>query len=126
MSLARAVANDVIASRTNSVNLTDAEKAQQTNEGVTPTDQSSWLGALELDVNRRSSGVDWAASLQAMPPKSVMVEIATELAMGNYIALQNYKQGQQIAMLAAAQLAATAEADLKPAASMPVPNMDSQ
>ena len=126
MSLARAVANDVIASRSNSVNLTEAEKAQQTNEGVTPTDQSSWLGALELDVNRRSSGVDWAASLQAMPPKSVMVEIATELAMGNYIALENYKQGQQIAMLVAAQLAATAEADLKPAASMPVPKLVSQ
>ena len=125
MSLARTVANDIIASRTNSVNLTAEQKRQQVSEGLTATDQSSWLGALQLEVNRRSSGVEWAASLQTMPPKSVMIEIATGIAMSNYIALAQYKLTQQHAMVDAALLGTAAEAELKPVASMPSPDMAS-
>ena len=127
LSLARLVANDVIASRTNSVNLTDDEKAEMTAEGMTPTDQSSWLGAMQLEINRRSSGVAWAAGLQAAPSsKAVEIEIATELAMSNYLAIANYKLNQQIAMVNAALLATAAQAELKPAAPMPSPNIASQ
>ena len=126
MSLARDVANGIIATRTNSVNLNDDEKRQMTAEGLTPTDQSSWLGSLELEVNRRSSGVEWHASLQSMTPKAVMVEVASELAMSNYIALAQYKLSQQHAMVSASQLATAAEAELKPTATMPSPTMASQ
>jgi len=126
MSLARNVVNDVIASRTNSVTLTAEQKQQQTNMGLTATDTSSWYGVLELEVYRRAGGVDWAASLQAMTPKAVQVEIATELAMGNYIALANLKVAQQNAALAAAQLATSASSELRPAASMPTPQLASQ
>jgi len=127
MSLARLVASDVIASRTNSVNLTDDQKAEIAAEGITPTDQSSWLGAMQLEVNRRYSGVAWAAGLQAAPSsKAVEIEIATELAMSNYLAMANYKLNQQIAMVNAALLATAAQAELKPAASMPSPNIASQ
>lgn len=126
ISLARSVANDVIASRTNSVNLTADEKQQMTDEGLTPTDQSSWLGAMELEVNRRAGGVAWQASLQGMPPKSVLVEIATEMAMGNYIELAKLKLEQQHALVSAALLAIAAQNELKPVASMPTPQMASQ
>ena len=125
MSLAHAVANDVIASRANSVDLTAAQKQEQADEGLTQTDQSSWLGALELDVNRRASGVAWAASLQADPPKSVLIEIATALAQSNTIALATFKLAQQNAMVNAALLAGAAEAGLKPDPTMPSPNMAS-
>ncbi len=126
ISLARSVTNDVIASRTNSVNLTADEKQQMTDEGLTPTDQSSWLGAMELEVNRRAGGVAWQASLQGMPPKSVMVEIATELAMSNYIELAKLKLEQQHTLVSASLLATAAQNELKPAASMPTPQMASQ
>ena len=126
MSLARNVVNDIIASRTNSVTLTAEQKQQQTNMGLTATDTSSWYGTLELEVYRRAGGVEWAAALQAMTPKAVQVEIATELAMSNYIALANLKVAQQNAALAAAQLATSATNELKPAATMPSPQLAAQ
>ena len=126
VSLARGVVNDIIASRTNSVTLTDDQKQQQTNMGLTPTDKSSWYGALELEVYRRAGGVEWAAALQAMTPKSVQIELATEMAMSNYIALANLKVNQQRAAMEAAGLAAMAARDLRPAGSMPSPQMASQ
>ena len=126
ISMARTVANDIIASRTTSVNTTTDQKQQMTDLGLTPSDQTSWLGALELDVNRRSGGTAWHASLQAMPPKSVMVEIASELAMSNMIATARFKLEQQHAAVSAALLATAAEAELKPVNSMPTPQMASQ
>ena len=108
------------------MNLTADEKQQMTDEGLTPTDQSSWLGAMELEVNRRAGGVAWQASLQGMPPKSVMVEIATELAMTNYIELQRLKLEQQHTLVSASLLATAAQSELKPVASMPTPQMASQ
>ena len=108
--------------------LTSTQKAQMTAQGITPTDTASWFMAEDLEVNRRISNVDWHASLQGMPPKSVLVEIATEMAMNNYIVWQNYRMQQQNAALLAAQLAATAAANLRsaPAPSIPTPQMASQ
>lgn len=126
MSLARSVVNDVIASRTNSVTLTAEQKQQQTNMGLTATDTSSWYGALELEVYRRAGGVEWAAALQAMTPKAVEIEIATELATSNYIALAGFKVAQQNAALSAALLASQATGDLRPIGSMPSPQLASQ
>ena len=126
MSLARGVVNDVIASRTNSVTLTGEQKRQQANMGLTVTDTSSWYGALELEVYRRAGGVEWAAALQAMTPKAVGIEIATELAMSNYIALAGFKVAQQNAALNAALLAAQTTSDLKPVGSMPSPQLATQ
>ena len=126
MSLARDVVNDVIASRTESVTLTAEQKQQQADQGLTPTEKSSWFGALELDVNRRSGNVAYAAALQAMPPASVQREIASELAQTNTLLLANLKMAQQNAALNAALLATAAEAERKPTPSMPSPQMASQ
>lgn len=126
MSLARDVVNDIIAARTESVTLTAEQKQQQADQGLTPTEKSSWFGALELDVNRRSGNVAYAAALQAMLPASVLREIASELAQTNTLLLANLKVGQQNAVLNAATLATAAEAERKPAPSMPSPQMASQ
>ena len=126
MSLARDVVNDVIASRTESVTLTAEQKQQQADQGLTPTEKSSWFGALELDVNRRSGNVAYAAALQGMPPASVQREIASELAQTNTLLLANLKVAQQNAALNAALLATAAEAERKPTPSMPSPQMASQ
>lgn len=126
VSLSRGVVNDIIASRTNSVTLTADQKQQQTNMGLTATDQSSWYGALELEVYRRAGGVEWAAALQAMTPKSVEIEIATELAMSNYIALATFKVAQENAAMNAALLSSAAMRELRPIGSMPSPQLASQ
>lgn len=126
VSLSRGVVNDIIASRTNSVTLTAEQKQQQTNMGLTATGTSSWYGALELEVYRRAGGVEWAAALQAMTPKSVQIEIATELAMSNYIALANFKVAQENAAMNAALLASAAQRGLVPVGSMPSPQLASQ
>jgi len=128
ISLANGVLNDIIGSHTNSVILTPAQQQQAQAQGLTSTTNASWFEAQDLEVNRRISDIGWHAALQAMPPKSVLVEIATELAMGNYIAWQNYRMAQQSAAVAAAQLAATATAtaSLKAAPPLPTPQMAAQ
>lgn len=126
MSLARDVVNDIIASRTESVTLTAEQKQQQADQGLTQTEKSSWFGALELEVNRRTGNVAYAAALQGMPPASLLREVATGLAIGNYIGLANLRVAQQNAALDAALLATAVEAERRPAASMPSPQMASQ
>ncbi len=126
ISLANGVLNDIIGSHTNSVILTTAQQQQAQAQGLTSTTNASWFEAQDLEVNRRISDIGWHAALQAMPPKSVLVEIATELAMGNYIAWQNYRMAQQSAAVAAAQLAALATASLKAAPPLPTPQMAAQ
>lgn len=126
ISLANGVLNDIIGSHTTSVILTPAQQQQAQAQGLTSTTDASWFEAQDLEVNRRISDIGWHAALQAMPPKSVLVEIATELAMGNYIAWQNYRMAQQSAAVAAAQLAAMATASLKAAPPLPTPQMAAQ
>lgn len=84
-----------------------------TAEGLTPLDKASWLQAMALEVNRRVSSVSWNASLQAMPPASVMREVATEMAQSNYLALQNYRLGLYLATMGAARVAQEEEVAFK-------------
>ena len=123
MSLARGVLDDVVASRAGSVTLTTAQQQQMQVEGLTPATTGSWYEAIDLEVNRHLSGTDWQASLQYMPEKSVMVELATELALSNYIGWQNYQLAQKSASVNAAILADMAQDRLKPAMSMPSPQL---
>ena len=126
MSLARGVLNDIIASRAGSVQLTTAQQSQLQAEGLPASQTGSWYEATDLEVNRHLSSTDWAASLQYMPEKSVLVEVANELALGNYIAWQSYRQTQEVATVEAALLADEAQDGLKPQMSMPSPQMAAQ
>jgi hypothetical protein len=80
---------------------------------------------LSLEATRRISDVTWAAGLQAMPPASVEREIATELALSNYLAMQNYRVTLLNATVAATQLSATEEVHFHAATPMPSPSMAS-
>ncbi len=126
MSLANGVLNDIIASRTSSVVLTSGQKQQLQAQGLPAVDTASWLQAQDLEVNRRISSVAWHAGLQSMPQKSVLVEMASEQAMTNYILWQIFGVLQKSGAVGAAQLAATAATSLRAAPAIPTPQMASQ
>lgn len=124
MSLTRGVANYVIGIQAPVVTLNADQKKQMVNEGIPAADKGSWVQAVTLEVNRRFSGLQWAANLQQMPPATVQREIATELAMANYLALQNYRVGLWNASLAATQVAQHEEANFHNAVAMPTPDLN--
>jgi hypothetical protein len=123
MSLARSAINLAIGQQTPGVILTAQQQQLLTNEGLTPPASGSWLQALSLEATRRISDVTWAAGLQAMPPASVEREIATELALSNYLAMQQYRVSLLHATIAATQLSATEETTFHPTTEMPSPPM---
>jgi hypothetical protein len=123
MSLARGVMNYAIAVQSPTVTLSPTQKQQLTNEGLPVVDKGSWLQAITLEVDRRFSDVGWAAALQQMPPATVAREIATQLALGNYLALQNYRVGLWHAAIAATQVAQAEEVNFRGTVAMPTPNM---
>ena len=123
MSLARGVMNYAIAIQSPTVNLSPAQKQQLTNEGLPVVDKGSWLQAVTLEVDRRFSDIGWAAALQQMPPATVQREIATQLALSNYLALQNYRVGLWQAAVAATQVAQAEEVNFRGTIAMPTPDM---
>ena len=125
MSLARSAIDLAIGQQAPGVTLTAQQQQLLTNEGLTPPASGSWLQSLSLEVTRRISDVSWAAGLQAMPPASVEREIATELALSNYLALQNYRVTLLNATIGASQLAATEEGTFKTTTPMPSPSIAS-
>jgi len=125
MSLARGVLSKIISSRTPSVQLTATQQQQLKDLGLPEAQTMSWYGILELEATRRAGDLNWARGLQRMPEKDVLIEIATEMALANYIQLQNFSVGQQKAALEAALLAHTVQAERRPAITMPVPQVAS-
>ncbi len=123
MSLAGSVISYAIAVQSPSVPLTAQQQQQQRAQGLPVQTTGSWLTAVSLEVNRRMSDAGWHASLQAMPPASVQREIAVQLALSNYLAMQNYRLGLYQASLGAAQVAQTEEANFHEAVQMPSPDM---
>jgi len=129
-SLARSAFNEAVAARTNSVTLTDAQRAQQQAQGLVVTTRGSWMQAIELEVNRYASGRAWATDLQRMPPASVLRETAKLLALNTYVQWQSYRVTERNSLLLAALLADRAEtatgrpeAALRGMIGMPVPQM---
>ena len=123
MSLAGSVISYVMAVQTPSVQLTQQQQQQLQNEGLPPQAMGSWLQALSLEVNRRMSDPGWHAALQAMPPASVQREIATQLALGNYLAMQNYRAALFQASLSATQVGQAEEQAYREIVPIPTPNM---
>ena len=129
MSLARKVATDIFASHTPTVQLTPEQQQQMQAEGRPQLQTASSADALALEVTRRYGSQAWAASLEQMPSAPVILrEVAREQALGNYVALKTYQRLDQIAVLAAAQLAATATGRFQQARipTMPIPQVASQ
>ena len=129
MSLARKAATDIFASHAPTVQLTPEQQQQLQAEGRPQLQTASSSDALALEVTRRYGSQAWAASLEQMPSAPVILrEVAREQALGNYMALKSYQRLDQIAAMAAAQLAATATARFQQARTptMPIPQVASQ
>ena len=125
MSMARSIISYAIALQTPGVTLTQQQQTELTNEGLPASTNGSWLQALALEVNRRLSDATWAAGLQSMPPASVQREIAMEMALNNYIALQQFRTSLMSTTISATQMAIAEENQFKPVTDMPSPSMAS-
>lgn len=125
MSLARSVLNYTIGIQSPSVTLTSAQQQELQAEGQPAATKGSWLQAVSLEIQRKVAGVQWNAMLQSMPPATVQREMATEIAMANYLALQNFRIQLLNANISAAQLAATEEQNFRGSTPMPSPSMAS-
>lgn len=125
MSLAQNYADQIIGMNSPSVPLT-AQQQQYLQDMGLPTQQTgSWFQALQIEAERRISDVNWAATLQGMPPATVNREIAIELALNNYLQFQIFKTALQTGTINATQLAQTAEHDFSPTVQMPTPSIAS-
>ena len=126
MSLARSVISYAIGQQVPGIVLNQSQQQEMQNEGITvPANGGSWLQVLSLEVNRRISSTAWQAGLQNMPPASVEREVATELALSNYIQFQNYRVALMQASLTATQIAQTEEHNFPTTTPMPSPSMAS-
>ena len=83
----------------------------------------SWFQALQIEAERRISDVTWNATLASLPPAAVEREIASEMALSNYLAFQNFKLAMKHTAIGATQLAETAEHDFMPTVRMAAPAM---
>ena len=126
MSLAYSVVDEQIGMRAPSVPITPQQTSYLTSLGLTAPASGtiSWLTALQIEAQRRVSGVGWAAALQNAPPATVLREMAVELAMTNFLLFQTFKQGQQTNALIATQLAERVDRNFNPSARIPIPNIN--
>jgi hypothetical protein len=125
MSLAQAFVDSTIGMQSPSVPLTAQQQQYLQNMGLPAQTNGSWLQALQIEAERRVSDVSWHTALQAMPPAAVEREIATELALSNYLQYQIFKQGLVHTTISAAHLAEDTERNFQPTVQMPIPSISS-
>ena len=123
MSLAQSYVDDLLAQQSPSVPITPTQAQYLTSIGKPVPQNLSMFQAMQIEAERRYGDVTWAAMLASAPPAAVEREIATELALSNFLAFQNYRIAMQHAAIGATQLAETAEHDFMPTVRMPAPNM---
>ena len=125
MSLALNYVDQIIGMNSPSVPLTAQQQQYLQDMGLPAQQTGSWFQALQIEAERRISDVNWAATLQGMPPATVNREIAIELALNNYLQFQIFKTALQTGTINATQLAQTAEHDFSPTVQMPTPSIAS-
>jgi hypothetical protein len=123
MSLAQSVVDQAIGMQAPSVPLTPLQQQYLTDIGLPAQTNGSWLQVLQIEAERRVSDVNWAATLQAMPPASVEREIAIELALSNYLQFQIFRTSLEHTTIAATVLAHTVNHDFESTSRMPTPSM---
>ena len=126
MSLAFSVIDEEIGRRTPAVPITADQTAYLTSLGLTPPagGSISWQTALQIEAERRVSGVSWAATLQNAPPATVSREIALELATTNVLLFQNMRLGQKQNALLSAILAESVDRNFNQSPRIPIPNVN--
>lgn len=126
MALAKWALSYTIGVESPSVTMDSAQQSElQAEGGQQPADNKiSWLQSVALSVNRAASSAVFAAELERMPPATVMREIVNEIAMSNYLALENYRVALLNSNLEAARLARDVQHDA-PNTSIPTPTLAS-
>jgi hypothetical protein len=125
MHLAHMIVDHVLSQRAETITLTAAQKAEAQREGLTTSDKGSSWQATELEINRKYSGTDWQADLQAMSSeKSVLIQIALLDAQRNWLLWNTYKLQEMTAVADAKRLAIEADEALSrhSAGALPVPS----
>ncbi|MFT8932764.1 MAG: hypothetical protein ABF976_13165 [Acetobacter syzygii] len=125
MHLAHMIVDHVLSQRAETITLTAAQKAEAQREGLTVSDKGSSWQATELEINRKYSGTDWQADLQAMSSeKSVLIQIALLDAQRNWLLWNTYKLQEMTAVADAKRLAIEADEALSrhSAGTLPVPS----
>jgi hypothetical protein len=125
MSLAQNYVDQIVGMNSPSVPLTAQQQQYLQDMGLPAQQTGSWFQALQIEAERRISDVNWAATLQGMPPATVNREIAIELALNNYLQFQLFKTALETGTINATQLAQTAEHDFSPTVQMPTPSIAS-
>ncbi|MCB8877429.1 hypothetical protein [Acidisoma silvae] len=123
ISAAQTFLDNIVGEQSQTVPLTTVQQNYLTNMGLTAQTQGSWLQVLQIESERRVSDETWAANLQSMPPPSVEREIATELALNNYLQFQIYKTSLERGSLEAAHLAVDTQHDYVPTSTLPTPTV---
>ena len=123
MSLAHGVLADQIGMQTPSVPLTQAEQQYLQERNLPAETSGSWLQVMQIEAERRWGDVTWNANLEAMPPASVVREIAQELALTNFLLFQQFKQQLYTNSLSAAHLAEVTNKNFVPTVRMPAPSL---
>jgi len=90
--------------QTPSVPLTTIRTQFPQNMGLPAQTNGSWLQALQIEAERRISDPTWNANLHDMAPASVQREIASGMAMNNYLMFQTYKMQTMLASINGARL----------------------
>jgi hypothetical protein len=96
-----------------SVPLTTIQTQLPQNVGRPAQTSGSLPRALQTEAERRISDATWSASLQDMAPASVQREIASEMAMNNYLLFQTYKMQMMLAAINAGHVAENTERRLR-------------
>lgn len=122
MSLAQSFVDNAIGMQVPSVPLTPLQNQYLQNLGLPAQTTGSWLQALQIESERRTSDITWNANLQSMPPASVEREIAMELAQTNYLLFQIFKVNLEHATISATALAGETQKNFMPTVRMPTPN----
>ena len=110
--------------QTPSVPLTPVQAQFLQNMGLPAQTTGSWLQVLQIEAERRISDVTWNANLQSMPPASVEREIASQMALNNYLLFQNYKMTMMNTAISATSLAAETDRTVTPTVRMPAPSIN--
>lgn len=109
ISAAQTYLANLIGAQTPSVTLTAQQQQYLQSTGQQVPAKASWLQVLQIEAERRFTDLNWAAQLQAMPPATVVREIATELAVQNYLLFKIYQDNLQRGTLQATNLAVDVE-----------------
>lgn len=125
ISAAQTYVDSIVGLQSQSVPLTSEQQQFLTDANLPVPSKVSLLQSLQIESERRFSDINWNAQLQTMPPASVEREIATELALNDYLLFQIYKFGLERGVINAANLAVNTEHDYLPTAPLPTPSVAS-